>query len=71
MNTPNDNLYIETKIRTVKEEEIWPNLYESVSQVRSAIEVYVNYYNKERIHSALGYRYPNEVSAVYNTLAAA
>jgi transposase InsO family protein len=31
----------------------------------------VNYYNGERIHSALGYRTPNEVAAAYNTLAAA
>ena len=70
-NAPDDNAYIERVIRTVKEEEIWPNVYDTLSEARAAIEAYVNYYNQERIHSALGYRTPNEVAAAYNTLAAA
>ena len=70
-NAPDDNAYIERVIRTVKEEEIWANVYDGLSEARAAIEAYVNYYNQERIHSALGYRTPNEVAAVYNTLAAA
>jgi putative transposase len=70
-NAPDDNAYIERVIRTVKEEEIWPNVYDGLSEARAAIEAYVNYYNDERIHSALGYRTPNEVAAAYNTFAAA
>lgn len=70
-NAPDDNAYVERVIRTVKEEEIWPNLYDTVSEARSAIEAYINYYNKERIHSSLGYRTPNEVAAAHSTLAAA
>ena len=70
-NAPDDNAYIERVIRTVKEEEIWPNLYDTVSEARTAIEAYLNYYNQERIHSALSYRTPNEVAAAYYTLAAA
>lgn len=70
-NAPDDNAYVERVIRTVKEEEIWPNVYDTLSEARAAIEAYVNYYNNERIHSALGYRTPNEVAAVYSTLAAA
>jgi len=70
-NAPDDNAYIERVIRTVKEEEIWPNVYDTLSEARAAIEAYVNYYNNERIHSALGYRTPSEVAAAYNTLAAA
>ncbi|MHC4647472.1 MAG: hypothetical protein ACYTBJ_20565 [Planctomycetota bacterium] len=31
----------------------------------------MNYYNQDRIHSALNYRTPNEVAAAYDTLAAA
>ena len=68
---PDDNAYIERIIRTVKEEEIWPNLYDMVSEARSAIEAYVNYYNQERIHSTLGYKTPNEVAVARVTLAAA
>lgn len=62
--------YIERVIRTVKEEEIWPNLYDVLSETRVVIKAYVNYYNDERIYSALDYRTPNEVAAAYNTLAA-
>jgi len=70
-NAPDDNAYIERVFRTVKEEEIWANVYDTICEARAAIEAYVNYYNNERIHSALGYRTPNEVAAAYNTLAAA
>lgn len=68
---PDDNAYIERVIRTVKEEEIWPNVYETLSEARAAIEAYVDYYNNERIHSAVGYRTPNEVAAAFDTLVAA
>jgi putative transposase len=70
-NAPDDNAYIERIIRTVKEEEIWPNVYDTLSEARAGIESYVNYYNQQRIHSALGYRTPNEMAAAYDTLAAA
>jgi len=70
-NAPDDNAYIERVIRTVKEEEIWANVCDTISEARAAIEDYVNYYNQERIHSALDYKTPNEVAAAYDTLAAA
>lgn len=70
-NAPDDNAYVERVIRTVKEEEIWPNLYDSLSEARGAMEAYINYYNDERIHSALDYQTPNEFAAAHNTLAAA
>jgi len=70
-NAPDDNAYVERVIRTVKEEEIWPNLYDTLTEARAAIEDYIEYYNNERIHSALGYRTPNEFAAAYNALAAA
>jgi len=70
-NAPDDNAYVERVIRTVKEEEVWPNLYDSLSEARGAMEAYINYYNDERIHSALGYQTPNEFAAAYDTLVAA
>jgi putative transposase len=70
-NAPDDNAYVERVIRTVKEEEIWPTVYDSFSEARLAMERYVRYYNTERIHSALGYRTPNEIAATYTTLVAA
>ena len=70
-NAPDDNAYVERAIRTVKEEEVWPNLYDSLSEARAAMEDYINYYNEQRIHSALGYQTPSEFAAAHNTLAAA
>ena len=70
-NAPDDNAYVERVIRTIKEEEIWPNAYDTFGEAHKAIEAYVNYYNAERIHSALGYRTPDEVAAAHRTLVAA
>lgn len=70
-NAPDDNAYIERVIRTVKEEEIWPNVYDTLSEAGTAIESYVNYYNQEGIHLVLGYQTPNEVAAAHDRLAAA
>ena len=68
---PDDNAYVERVIRTVKEEEIWLNEYDTQSEAAEAIDAYVRYYNNERIHSSLGYRTPSEMKAAYATLAAA
>ncbi len=69
--SPDDNAYVERVFRTVKEEEIWPNEYDSFSEAHKAIEDYMDYYNNERVHSALAYRTPNEAAAMFNTPIAA
>jgi putative transposase len=68
---PDDNAYVERVIRTIKEEEVWLNSYETFLEAHEAIERYVDYYNQERIHSALDYRTPNEYAAPSVTLKAA
>jgi putative transposase len=70
-NAPDDNAYVERLIRTVKEEEIWCNEYDTLREAREAIDAYVKYYNNERMHSSLDYRTPSEVRAAHATLAAA
>ena len=70
-NAPDDNAYVERVIRTVKEEEIWPNMYDTVWEASAAVGDYINYYNQERLHSALDYKTPNQITAAYNTLVAA
>lgn len=70
-NAPDDNAYVERVIRTIKEEEIWPNLWDTLAEAREAIGEYVKYYNNERIHSALDYRTPSEAAAAFITLVAA
>jgi putative transposase len=70
-NAPDDNAFVERVIRTIKEEEIWTNSFDSWSEAHAAIESYVSYYNNERIHSALDYQTPAEVEAAYFALKAA
>jgi putative transposase len=62
-NAPDDNAYVERTIRTLKEEEIWPNAYDTWAEAHQALDAYIRYYNTERIHSALDYRTPAEAAA--------
>jgi putative transposase len=70
-NAPDDNAYVERVIRTIKEEEIWLNQYESWAEAHQAIDAYLQFYNEERIHSALGYRTPKEFAQEQASLKAA
>ncbi|MEA1919063.1 MAG: IS3 family transposase [Campylobacterota bacterium] len=56
-----DNICIERFWRSIKYEEIYLNEYKNVKTLNRAIEKYMNSYNKKRLHSALGYKTPNEV----------
>jgi len=55
---PEHNAHIERYFRSLKEEEIWPNIYETVSEAQEAVADYVRFYNTHRVHSALGYLTP-------------
>lgn len=68
---PDDNAFVERVIRTIKEEEVWLNNYDSFAEARQAIDSYINFYNHQRIHQALNYQTPNEVAANYAQLHAA
>ena len=70
-NAPDDNAHVERIMRTIKEEEVWPNLYDSFSEARAAIDEYIRWYNEERIHAALNYQTPKETAARMITLKAA
>lgn len=70
-NAPNDNAFVERVMRTIKEEEVWGNQYDSWVEAHQAVEKYITYYNSERIHSALNYRTPNEAEADWMSQSAA
>lgn len=70
-NAPDDNAFVERVIRTIKEEEIWPNLWDFVPEAREAIDSYMSYYNNDRIHSALDYATPREIADASGALNAA
>ena len=56
-----DNICIERFWRSIKYEEIYLNEYKNIKSLNRAIEKYINSYNKKRLHSAIGYKTPNEV----------
>jgi putative transposase len=59
--TPFDNASCESFIKTLKREEIYANRYDSLEHLRANIEEFIDeYYNRQRLHSALGYRSPEE-----------
>src|SRR3954464_10762789 len=58
---PYDNASCESFIKTLKREEIYTNEYQDLDHLRSNIEEFIErYYNQKRLHSALGYRSPEE-----------
>ena len=51
----------ESFIKSVKREEIYANKYENLENLRANIGEFIEeYYNRKRLHSALGYRSPEE-----------
>jgi len=58
---PYDNASCESFMKTLKREEIYANRYDNLEQLRTNIEEFIEqYYNQQRLHSALGYRSPEE-----------
>ncbi len=58
---PYDNASCESFIKTLKREEIHANSYDNLENLRANIEIFIEqYYNQQRLHSALGYRSPEE-----------
>jgi putative transposase len=58
---PYDNASCESFFKTLKREEIYANQYSDLDDLRANIEEFIErYYNACRLHSALGYRPPEE-----------
>jgi len=56
-----DNIFIERLWRSLKYEDIYIKAHASVQEARSGVGCWLNFYNDERLHQALGYRTPREV----------
>jgi putative transposase len=58
---PYDNASCESFFRTLKREEIYANSYRDLDHLRANMEEFIErYYNSSRLHSALGYRSPED-----------
>lgn len=64
---PKGNADTERMIRTIKEEVIWLNEFETLEEAKDKIGRWIEIdYNKNYVHSALGYQSPEEFEALYN-----
>jgi transposase InsO family protein len=58
---PFDNASCESFMKTLKQEEIYANGYGDIDELRENIAAFIDeYYNRVRLHSALGYQPPEE-----------
>jgi len=56
-----DNIVIERFWRTLKYEDVYPKAYNTIKEAREGIREYIQVYNKERLHSSLDYKTPDEI----------
>jgi putative transposase len=58
--TPEQNGVIERFFRSLKEECVWQDNFESFSEASEKVTGWIRWYNQERSHQALGYKSPAE-----------
>jgi transposase InsO family protein len=58
-NNPKGNADTERVIRTMKEELLWLKEWTSPNQLTRELSLWVESYNQDYLHSALGYKTPN------------
>ena len=56
-----DNIFVERLWRSVKYEEVYLKAYQNGTEARKGIGAYLDFYNRERPHQALGYRTPGQM----------
>jgi putative transposase len=56
-----DNIFVERLWRSIKYEEVYLKAYQNGTEARAGIGAYLDFYNQERPHQALGYQTPRQV----------
>ena len=65
-NNPKGNADTERMMRTLKEELLWLREWSGANELTTELDRWVEYYNECYLHSALGYRPPNQAEETYN-----
>ena len=63
-----DNVFVERLWRSIKYEEVYLKAYDSVSEARSSIGAYLDFYNRRRPHSSLDGITPDQAYFNFNPL---
>ena len=58
-NNPKGNADTERMMRTLKEELCWLREWQSANELKTALDTFVEDFNSDYLHSALGYKTPN------------
>lgn len=56
-----DNIFIERFWRSLKYEDVYLKDYQSISELRTGLTDYSDFYDNERFHRSLNYKTPAEV----------
>ena len=59
-NTREQNGLVDRFIRSLKEECVWQHSFESIDDARASIARWIEWYNTDRPHQALGYKTPDQ-----------
>jgi len=62
---PKGNADTERVIRTMKEDLIWPNDFQTPFELQTALDKWVQDYNTDYPHSSLNYKTPSEFEKIY------
>lgn len=68
---PYDNAVMESFFASLKKEEYHRYFYKSIGALLDSLRQYLLFYNRQRPHSRLGYRTPEEMEQLYKTKQAA
>jgi len=55
-----DNVFVERLWKTIKYEHVYLHAYDSVSDARAKLAVYIDFYNRRRPHSSIDRRTPDD-----------
>ena len=62
-----DNVYVERLWRSLKYEDVYLKSYESMTDLKSGIKKYFEFYNSERFHQSLDYLTPEMMYESFST----